>query len=282
MEFVRKLFDTADFPARWRCGNWSPFLGWLHIVSDLLIFLAYAAIPVSLAIILLRKRDVPFPWVVRLFVAFILSCGITHLIEAIIFYEPIYRIQGIAKAITGVVSLTAAIVLIRALPGLLSIRAVREENESLTAKLGEMESVASVLERERSDLETHSAQLTQKWRRVSTALEATGGVACHWPMGTDAFDWEVGLMECAQRAGLGSQRSPDWGALLGPAAAAEFHALCRQHAGSSTPFDYEAPVAGAPHVRLLVRAVPEPEVKGMPRSMIGFFRLWLAPHRRGR
>jgi hypothetical protein len=166
-------------------------------------------------------------------------------------------------------------VLIRSLPGLLALPTIRAQNVALTARVGEMESIASVLARERSDLESHTAQLSQKWRRVIAALESTGGVACRWPLGTDAFDWEVGLMECAHRAGLGAQRSPDWSALLGPAAA-EFHDLCRANADTATAFEYAAPVAGAPHLRLLVRAVAEPEVKGQPRSMIGFFRLWSA------
>ena len=34
------LLDTTGFPARWHCGRWSSELGWLHIVSDALIFLA--------------------------------------------------------------------------------------------------------------------------------------------------------------------------------------------------------------------------------------------------
>ena len=34
MEFIVKLLRTDDFPARWHCGNWSPFLGWLYVSSD--------------------------------------------------------------------------------------------------------------------------------------------------------------------------------------------------------------------------------------------------------
>jgi hypothetical protein len=44
-EFFTKLFQTDDFPARWHCGNWSPFLGWLYISSDAAIWLAYFIIP---------------------------------------------------------------------------------------------------------------------------------------------------------------------------------------------------------------------------------------------
>lgn len=38
IEFLAKLLDTSDFPARWHCGNWTSGEGWLHIVSDVAIF----------------------------------------------------------------------------------------------------------------------------------------------------------------------------------------------------------------------------------------------------
>ncbi|TWT92992.1 hybrid sensor histidine kinase/response regulator [Neorhodopirellula pilleata] len=54
IDFFQNLFDTSDFPPRWYCGNWSDFLGWLHVVSDLAIWLAYFAIPAVL--VALKQR----------------------------------------------------------------------------------------------------------------------------------------------------------------------------------------------------------------------------------
>jgi hypothetical protein len=51
----------------------------------------------------LRKRDVPFPTIFWLFGAFILACGTTHLMEAIIFWYPVYRLAGIIKLLTALV-----------------------------------------------------------------------------------------------------------------------------------------------------------------------------------
>ena len=98
MEFFSKLFDTSDFPARWRCGHWTPAHGWLHILSDVGVWAAYFAIPLVLGSFAARRRDLPFRRVFILFVAFILLCGTTHLMEAIIFWWPAYRLAGRAAA----------------------------------------------------------------------------------------------------------------------------------------------------------------------------------------
>src|SRR5262245_43914012 len=97
MEFVRKLFDGSDFPARWTCGLWTPAHGWLHIVSDVAIWGAYMAIPVVLAFFVRHRRDLPFPRIFWLFGAFIFACGTGHLIEATLFWHPAYRLSGLVK-----------------------------------------------------------------------------------------------------------------------------------------------------------------------------------------
>jgi len=33
-EFFRGLFETDRWPARWHCGYWSDFHGWLYIISE--------------------------------------------------------------------------------------------------------------------------------------------------------------------------------------------------------------------------------------------------------
>ena len=59
-DFLSKLFDTSDFPARWQCGNWTAGLGWLHILSDLAVWSAYVAIPLVLGYFAYRRKDIPF------------------------------------------------------------------------------------------------------------------------------------------------------------------------------------------------------------------------------
>ena len=132
--FLTHLFSTAGFPPRWECGEvWSaePSLGWLHIGSDVAIWGAYSAIPLVLLYFAFRRSDVPFSWLGVLFGMFILFCGTTHLIDAIIFYYPAYRLLGLAKLLTAIVSWATVIAAVRVLPIALKVPGQARLAESL-------------------------------------------------------------------------------------------------------------------------------------------------------
>ncbi|HAA53797.1 MAG TPA: hypothetical protein DCE42_03540 [Myxococcales bacterium] len=129
------LFDATGFPARWYCGTWSELLGWTHITSDVLIFLAYMTIPILLGFFAKKKQGaIPFPHVLVLFALFIFCCGLTHLTEAIIFWNPIYRFAGLLKAITAGVSVLTALVLIPIVPKMMALRTPQELEREIEAR----------------------------------------------------------------------------------------------------------------------------------------------------
>src|ERR1700693_3510429 len=121
-DFLSHLFDTSDFPARWHCGQWTAAHGWLHILSDLGVWSAYVAIPCVLGYFLLRRKNLPFRGIFLLFGAFILACGTTHLMEAIIFWLPAYRLAGFIKLFTALVSWATVIALAQVAPRALAMR----------------------------------------------------------------------------------------------------------------------------------------------------------------
>jgi hypothetical protein len=121
-EFFAKLFSTAGFPPRWHCGDWSRFHGWLYIVSDVTIWLAYLLIPTILILFIQRRRDIPFPPVFWLFGAFIVACGTTHLLDAIMFWAPAYRVSALVRLATAVISMATVFHLLKILPQALSLR----------------------------------------------------------------------------------------------------------------------------------------------------------------
>ncbi len=136
---MTQLLDGSDFPARWHCGRWTSGHGFLHIVSDLAIFLAYLAIPLILVWALRagRKRALS-PDVKRLgflFTGFILFCGFTHLNEAIIFYYPFYRFAGLVKALTALVSWGTVFALVPAIRRALHLRTEDEFQTEMSTAL---------------------------------------------------------------------------------------------------------------------------------------------------
>ncbi len=136
-EFLGALFDTTGFPARWYCGTaWAeePIIGWTHIISDVLIFLAYTAIPLMLVHFVLKKKDAPFLPIFWLFAAFIIACGTSHLVEAVIFWEPVYRLSGFVKASTAVISLATVGVLVPSMPKFLALRTPEELDREITER----------------------------------------------------------------------------------------------------------------------------------------------------
>ena len=133
MEFLFKLFDTSDFPQRWNCGTWTDFHGWLHIVSDLAVFGSYMAIPAVIIFFVLRKDEVQFPKLFWLFCAFIFTCGFVHLIEAAIFWTPIYRISAVVKFLTAIFSWATVVALVQVAPKAILLPTLN----SLNAKLSE-------------------------------------------------------------------------------------------------------------------------------------------------
>jgi PAS domain S-box-containing protein len=126
IDFFRKLFDAADWPPRWHCGNWTGFHGWLYIISDLLIWSAYFAIPVVILRYVSRRTDAKFVRAYFLFAAFILACGATHLFDAVTFWFPVYRLNALLRFVTGVVSWVTVFYLIRILPLASSLRSYDE------------------------------------------------------------------------------------------------------------------------------------------------------------
>ncbi len=140
VDVISRLFDASGFPPRWQCGEWTPELGWLHIVSDLGIWGAYLAIPLVLGYFALGRRNLPFRGIFLLFGTFILACGTTHLMEAVIFWWPAYRLAGVIKFATASVSWATVFALAWATPRLLRMRSPEElELEILERRRAENE-----------------------------------------------------------------------------------------------------------------------------------------------
>ncbi|HET6332612.1 MAG TPA: ATP-binding protein [Polyangiales bacterium] len=179
------LLDTTGFPARWHCGRWSAQLGWLHILSDIAIFGAYMAIPVALVFFIRQRKDLPkpFPIVFWMFGAFIVACGMTHIIEAVIFWHPVYRLAGVMKAATAGVSWMTLAFLVPAVPKALALKAPDE----LKRQVAE---ATTQLRRER-DAAAHLAAIVESSQDAILSQDLTGRIQS-WNRGaTRMFGYSV-------------------------------------------------------------------------------------------
>ena len=147
--FFGPTFRYVHFPASRTYGRWTAGHGWLHILSDLGVWSAYVAIPIVLCYFLLRLKDLPFRNIFLLFGAFILACGTTQLIEAIIFWWPAYRLAGVIKLLTAIVSWATVCALVPIVPKALAMRRPEELAREIAARKQAEES----LHRANSELE---------------------------------------------------------------------------------------------------------------------------------
>ena len=118
LQFLRG--EGAFFEPHGFCLLWNPVLLWLHVASDALIALAYFAIPVSIFVLLRKRRDMPFNWMFVLFGTFILLCGVTHVMDVWTMWAPVYWLEGAIKVATALASVPTALLLIRIMPKIVS------------------------------------------------------------------------------------------------------------------------------------------------------------------
>src|SRR5262245_28182111 len=108
------------------CLLWDPWLVTLHAASDILIFGAYSAIPLAIWIFVTKRPNIEMKGLARLFAAFILWCGLTHLFNVITLWQPIYEVQGLVKATTAAVSVFTAVLIFPLIPKALAIPSPNE------------------------------------------------------------------------------------------------------------------------------------------------------------
>jgi hypothetical protein len=119
MQSIWDMISSDTFMPHGDCILWRPGLLWLQVISDLTIVIAYYSIPLTLLYIIRKRSNIPYKWVLGMFSAFIFMCGTTHIFEIWTIWVGIYWIEAIIKAITAVVSIASAILILPVVPKVL-------------------------------------------------------------------------------------------------------------------------------------------------------------------
>jgi signal transduction histidine kinase len=173
-DFFRNLF-SSDFVPHGYCMRWKPEVIWLHVTSDALIACAYFLIPPLLIYFVRKRRDLAFNWMFLLFGLFILACGTTHLMAIWMLWQPVYRLDGIIKAVTAVASLPTAILLIQLVPKALKL----PSPEQLQREVEQRTEAEEATRRLNAELERRVQERTEDLKRSNDALQRIAYIAAH-------------------------------------------------------------------------------------------------------
>jgi signal transduction histidine kinase len=174
IEFLHKLF-SPDFMPHGYCMRWNSDVVWLHVISDAIITLAYYIIPFGLIYFVKRRKDLAFDWIFVAFGIFILACGATHMMAIITLWDPVYRIDGVIKAMTAIASIVTAALLVRLLPALLKIPSPAQ----LRAEIALRTAAEQDLRQLNRELERRVEQRTEKLNRYNQALQRVAYISGH-------------------------------------------------------------------------------------------------------
>ena len=176
------IFSKTGLPPHGICLLWEPGLVWLHAVSDSVIAASYFAIPLALAYLLYKRRDIRFGGMFLLFAIFILACGMTHSMDVWVLWNPDYGIQGVLKAITGAASLLTATLLWILMPRLLAVPTPAQFRHVSRELAAVTESQTNIAERLRRSEETFDL-LVDSVTEYSLITLDLGGTITSWNTG---------------------------------------------------------------------------------------------------
>ncbi len=137
-------FSQQDFMPHGHCYLWKDGLVYTHVISDLLIGLAYLSISITLYA-LVKKIKLPFSSIVVAFGVFIGACGMTHFMEIWNLWHADYWYSAWVKVVTAIASVATGIYLYQ-----------------LRHPIYLMAEAAKLSEQRRIDLESLTQELGQK------------------------------------------------------------------------------------------------------------------------
>jgi signal transduction histidine kinase/CheY-like chemotaxis protein len=169
MHFFGWLLSADNFMPHGHCFLWQPATLWLNVGSDALIAISYFAIPAALYYFV-RQRPIAYGWIPLMFAAFILLCGATHAMEIWTVWNPIYRVAGALKLVTGVVSCATLLSLIRIMPRVMQLQTPQQLQSQVAARTAELAAVNEQLRTEIAARTSAEEQLRAADRRKDEFL----------------------------------------------------------------------------------------------------------------
>ncbi len=100
---------TDEFIPHGFCLSWDPDLMAMVVLSNALIAIAYMVIASVLVAAAIQPKPVVPRWLYWSFAGFIFCCGLTHVLDNLTLWVPIYRLQASVLGITAFAAVFAAL-----------------------------------------------------------------------------------------------------------------------------------------------------------------------------
>ena len=178
MYSLRERVFSSDYLPHFYCYLGSRRLVWSHVVTDTLIGISYLAISITLAHLLYRgRRELPFHWMFLAFGLFIVACGLTHLMEVVTVWVPVYVLSAIVKGITAAASVTTAVVFPFIVPQIVLMAHRAKDSEqylrSLELGLSQRDAAQKELRRMNELLEARVQERTLELAKANEGLRTS-------------------------------------------------------------------------------------------------------------
>jgi signal transduction histidine kinase len=168
-DFLERWFGGGFMP-HGHCYLWSPGMVWTQVTANTLIGLAYLSISATLSYLVWRVK-LPFSWIYIAFGVFILACGMTHFLDVVTVWHPIYWADAGVRVVTAAASVGTAFVILPLVPKIAAIAQLsdvaRERGEELETAVHELTEANASLQREqeaRAQLAAANARLEERAR----------------------------------------------------------------------------------------------------------------------
>lgn len=162
---------TGGFMAHGYCLRWDGPLLSAFILGNLGIALAYFLIPTALRYFIGKRKDLPYAYMFKLFAAFILSCGLTHIAKVLTLYQPVYWIEAGLDLLTAAISLVTAALLFPLIPLALQLKSPKEleiANQKLQQLTEQLQKAKDSLEEQVEERTAELQQATIKAQEAET------------------------------------------------------------------------------------------------------------------
>ena len=211
------------------CYYWTPSVVWLNVVSDSLVALAYYSIPLTLFYFTRKLTDLPYRWIFFAFAAFIVACGTTHVMEIWTVWHGTYRLAGVIKAGTAVLSVGTAILLVWIIPQALTLRSP-SELARLNAELEQ-----EILRRSKAEVALREAD-----ERLNLALRSANVGTWSWDLHSHVLTWDAYIHPLfGLEPGTFGGRYEDFEALLHPDERERISSEVKRSVNENVDFDTE-------------------------------------------